>query len=198
MTRTSKTEVRLKDGAVVVIRPMTADDLERSLKFFRSLSDRDRAYLRSDVTRRNVVEERIRAMASGRVRRLVALVGSRIVADASLETESPGWKEHVAEMRLIVARGYRRKGLGALMAHELFSMAAEAQVEEIIVKMMRPQKAARAIFRKLGFREETLLPDYVKDSSGRRQDMILMRCDLGALWRELEDFMATWDWQRQR
>jgi len=191
-------QVALKDGTPVVIRPMTGDDLERSWSFFRELSAEDRAYLRRDVTRRDVVEERIRAMESVRVRRLVALVGERIVADASLELEDTGWKRHVAEMRLIVAQEYKRRGLGTLMARELYALAAEARVEEIMVKMMRPQRAARSIFRKLGFHEETLLPDYVKDASGKKQDLILMRCDLEALWRELEDFMATRDWQRVR
>ena len=53
-------------------------------------------------------------------------------------------------------------------------------------------------FRKLGFHEETVLPDYVRDLEGHKQDMILMRCDLQALWSELEDFISTWDWQRTR
>lgn len=62
--------------------------------------------------------------------------------------------------------------------------------------MMRPQKAARSIFRELGFRQEVVLPDYVRDLSGTKQDMILMRCDLEGLWREMEDFIASSDWQR--
>ena len=75
---------------------------------------------------------------------------------------------------------------------------AEAKVEEIIVKIMRPQVAARSIFRKLGFHEETLLPDWVKDVRGRKQDLILMRCELEDLWGRLEDFIAGGDFQRSR
>jgi ribosomal protein S18 acetylase RimI-like enzyme len=145
-----------------------------------------------------VVEERIREIRTRAVKRLVAVVGDRIVADGSLELSGEGWKKHVGELRLIVARPYRRKGLGILMARELYGLAASARVEEIIVKMMRPQKAARSIFRKLGFREEVLLPDYVRDLNGKKQDMILMRCDLEALWQEMEDFLASGDWQRTR
>jgi L-amino acid N-acyltransferase YncA len=158
----------------------------------------DRAYLRRDVYKKEVVAERIRAMRSGNVKRVVALVDDRIVADAALEFESLAWKKHVAEVRLIVDSAYQRKGLGMLMARELYSIATEGQVEEIVVRMMRPQIAARSIFRKLGFHEETVLPDYVKDLEGHKQDMILMRCDLQALWNELEDFISTWDWQRTR
>ena len=196
--RSAHKRLKLKDGTAIVVRPLTVEDLDRSFAFFGALPAKDRAYLRHDVTKRDVVEHRIRSMDPARVKRLVAVVEDRIVADAGLELESDGWSQHVGEIRLIVARPYRRRGLGMLMARELYSLAAEAKVEEIIVKMMRPQLAARSIFRKLGFREQTLLPDYVKDTRGRKQDLILMRCDLEALWRELEDFMASWDWQRVR
>jgi hypothetical protein len=57
-----------------------------------------------------------------------------------------------------------------------------------MVTIMRPQTAARNIFRKLGFREEMVLPDHVRDRRGRSQDLILMRCDLEAMWKELEEF----------
>jgi len=191
-------KVRLRDGTLVVIRPMTRNDADRSFAFFESLSPEDKAYLRRDVSQKEVVVERIRAMRSGNVKRVVALVDDRIVADAALELEPLAWKKHVAELRLIVASGYQRKGLGMLMARELYSIATEAEVEEIAVHMMRPQIAARSIFRKLGFHEETVLPDYVKDLEGHKQDMILMRCNLQALWNELEDFISTWDWQRMR
>ncbi len=124
------------------------------------------------------------------------VVGEEIVADGTLELAGEGWKRHVGELRLIVAPAYRRRGLGMRLARELFLLAAGARVEEILVRMMRPQRAARAIFRKLGFHREVVIPDYVRDQSGATQDMILMRCDLEALWQEMEDFVATSDWQR--
>ena len=62
--------------------------------------------------------------------------------------------------------------------------------------MMRPQLAARSIFRKLGFQEVTLLGDYVKDAEGRKQDLILMRCDLEGLWQRLEHVIADRDWSQ--
>jgi L-amino acid N-acyltransferase YncA len=189
-------QVKLSDQSEVLIREMTGEDLAASLAFFESLSEQDRAYLRRDTTRREVVERRIREVEAGTTMRLVAVAGDQIVADGSMELSSEEWKKHVGELRLIIARPYRRKGLGIKMAHELFLLAAGARVEEIVVRMMRPQKAARSIFRKLGFQQEVVLPDYVRDLSGTKQDMILMRCDLEALWSEMEDFVAIGDWQR--
>ena len=191
----SKT-VGLADGTEVLIRQMTLDDGEASLAFFASLSSDDRAYLRRDLTRPEVVRQRVREVESESTRRIVALVGEEIVADGTLELSQEDWKRHVGELRLLVAPAYQRKGLGLRMARELFQLAAGERVEEILVRMMRPQKAARAIFRKLGFHREVVMPDYVKDRNGGMQDMILMRCDLEALWQKMEDVVAIGDWQR--
>jgi L-amino acid N-acyltransferase YncA len=171
-----------------VVRQLTRDDIERSLAFFRALPKEDLKYLRRDVTRLDVVEERIAEMERGQCHRLVAVVDDKIVADGSLEMTGRAWTSHVGELRLIVAREYQRKGLGMLMAHELYLLAARCKLEQVVVTMMRPQTAARSIFRKLGFREEMVLPDHVRDRDGRSQDLILMRSDLKALWRELGAF----------
>ncbi|MEE8417228.1 MAG: GNAT family N-acetyltransferase, partial [candidate division Zixibacteria bacterium] len=182
----------------VLIRELKKDDLDKSLAFFRALPKEDRAYLRVDVTKRDVVERRINAMESEEVNRLVAVVDGEIVADGSLEREHQEWKKHIAELRLIVAHPYQRKGLGLLMARELFALGASKKVEEILVRIMAPQVGALSIFKRLGFHQDAVLHDYVKDIDGEKHDLILMRCDLESLWRKLGDFMTDFDWQRTR
>jgi ribosomal protein S18 acetylase RimI-like enzyme len=187
--------VNLKDGTEVVIRPITMDDVEKSYEFFQSLPVDDRKYLRTDVTQHDLVENRIRTMDVVRTKRLVGLVGEEIVADGALDLEGHGWLEHVAELRLIVSPEYKRRGLGTLMARELFMIAVSEKVEEVIVRMMAPQKAARGIVKRLGFHDEIVLPGYVKDLGGQKQDMILMRCDVEGLWREMEAHVERMDWR---
>jgi L-amino acid N-acyltransferase YncA len=176
---------QLKDGTVVTIRPLSRDDLDRSVTFFRQLPKEDLNYLRGDPSRPEVADRRMQEMETGECNRLVAVVGDKIVAEGTLMMSGRDWTAHVGELRLIVAREYQRKGLGMLMAHELYSLAARCKLEKIMVTMMRPQTAARSIFRKLGFREELVLPDHVKDRNGKYQDLIIMRCDLRALRKEL-------------
>ena len=84
------------------------------------------------------------------------------------------------------------------MARELFSIAASRNVEEIVVKFMEPQTAARRVFEKLGFHKDLVLKKYVKDIDGIRHDLVLMRCDLNSLWQKLEHFIADSDWIRTR
>jgi len=189
-------KVTLKDDQVVLIRDMKANDIDRSFDFFSGLPADDRKYLRRDVTRRDVVERRIKIMKNGRVRRLVALSGKEIVADGSLDLEGHGWGDDVAEIRLIVARPFQRLGLGRQLARELFLLAAQNRVERIVVRMLAPQEAALNIFRKLGFHDEFLIPQHVRDREGNLQDMIVMRCNLEDLWQEMENLVEFSDFPR--
>ncbi len=185
--------VKLKDDKDALIRAMKREDLEECLAFFRALSEEDRLSLRGDLTTRESIEERIREMEKGTVKRLVAVADETIVADGALELSHFGWERHVAELRLIVATPYQHKGLGMLMAGALYDVAASMGIEEIVVKMIATQTAALRIFQKLGFREEVVLRDYVKDMKGTRKDLVLMRCPLQDLWQRYEDFVHETD-----
>jgi L-amino acid N-acyltransferase YncA len=188
----------LKDGKKVTIRPLTLKDLDKLMTFYKSLPPEDRKYLRVDVTDRRIVAERIPPADQGPVFRIVALYRDKIVADGALELSGEEWRRHQGEVRLIVARPFRRKGLGMIMIRELYFLAAARNVATVVAKMMRPQKAAQTIFHRLGFREEALLPDYVKDLTGRTQDLLIMISDLRDMWSELDNLYSDSDWERCR
>ncbi len=188
----------LKDGTKVSIRKLQDKDLDKLMKFYSSLPPEDRKYLRIDVTNRKIVEERIKLTEAGNVIRIIALFEDEIIADGALELSTEEWRKHQGELRVIVARPFQHKGLGMIMVRELYFLAVEKKVELVVVKMMRPQIAAQRIFRKLGFREELLIPDYVQDQSGEKQDLIVMTNNIKELWNELEHFYSDSDWQRCR
>jgi RimJ/RimL family protein N-acetyltransferase len=190
--------VTLKDGRDITIRDVTHDDLHRLHAFFSQLPAEDRRFLRVDVTRIEVLEQRFRDMDAGRIQRLVAIDDDEVVADGALELSEHGWKDGTGEIRIHVARSHQRLGLGTLMAREVYFLAAKVKVTRIVARMMRPQTGAQRIFHRLGFREEFLIPDHVRDQTGAWQDMVLMRCDLDDLWKEIEHLMAESDWQRHR
>lgn len=172
----------LKDGRSIILRPMQDDDLERSLAFFRGLEASERRYLRRDVSQREVVTERIAETRSPLTERVVAVHDEAIVADGSFEHERYGWGEKSAQIRLIVAPGFRRVGLGMCLARQLFVIANQHDIVRINVRIQRPQKGPREIFHKLGFREEFIIPDHVRDLEGELQDLVVMRCDLSILY----------------
>jgi ribosomal protein S18 acetylase RimI-like enzyme len=193
-----KKNVKLKDGTEVVLRQLKKKDRNRLTTFFRSLPKEDRRYLRVDITDKETIKQIIKSSKSGASSRIVALINDKIVADGLLELEKKKWKKHFCEIRLMVSNDYRRKGLGMLLARELYLMAISEKVEEIIVKMMKPQVAAINIFKKMGFKKETVLPEYVKDLEGTKRDLIIMRCNVNEMWKELEEYLEDSDWQRTR
>ncbi len=190
--------VRLRDGTEVIIRTMRKEDLEESYRFFKSLAPEDRTYLRTDVTKLEVIKARIKAQEEGLVRRLVAVIDNKISADGGLELSGREWKKHQGEIRLIVATEYQQKGLGLLMARELWQQALKEKLQDIVVKIMRPQTGAIRIFKKLGFQEEAVFKDYVTDGEGNKQDLIVMRCDINKMWKTMEEDLISSDWQRNR
>jgi RimJ/RimL family protein N-acetyltransferase len=188
----------LKDGRQVTVRHLHPSDVDRSYDFFCSLPEEDRKYLRVDVTRRRMVERRTTEVDRNRVERLVVVHDDEIVADGALELEGHGWGDNVAEIRLIVARDWQRYGLGTLLARELFHLASRYRVDRIVARLMRPQGGAHRIMKRLGFSEEFLIPEHIRDQDGTWQDLIIMRCPLEDLWQEMESEFETLDWRRHR
>lgn len=188
----------LKDGSPVEIRSLAKADLDRLMDFYLSLPEADRKYLRVDVTDRKVVEDRLKRIKRGELVRIIALENEKIIADGALELSPEEWRKHQGELRVIVSGPFRRKGLGMVMMRELYFLAVERKVKKVVAKFMRPQAAARKICRRLGFHEETLVPDYVRDRSGRTQDLVIMTSNMKDLWTELEHFYSDSDWRRCR
>lgn len=193
-----KKNVKLKDGTEIVLRQLKKKDRNRLTVFFRSLPKEDRIYLRVDITDKETIKQIIKSSKLGESKRIIALDNDNIIAAGLLELEKRKWKKHFGEIRLLVSKSYRRKGLGMLLARELYLLAISEKVEDIIVKMMKPQVAAIDIFKRMGFKEEAVLPDYVKDLEGTKRDLIIMRCDVHEMWKELEEYLADSDWQRTR
>jgi L-amino acid N-acyltransferase YncA len=188
----------LKDGTWVLIRDLHQEDLDKLMKFYRSLPLEDRIYLKVDVTKRRVVEQRIKLIEEGTVYRIIALYKDEIIGDGMFEISKEGWRKHQGELRVIVAKPFQRLGLGMIMMRELHSLAMKKDIDKIVVKMMKPQKGAINICKKLGFQKETVIPNYVWDQADEPQDLIIMTCQPQTLWKELEHSYSDSDWRRCR
>jgi len=192
-----KTE-RMKDGTEVAIRRIVANDIDRLMEFYGSLPEEDRRYLKFDVTDRKVVAKRLRRIETGDDIRIAAVHGGVVVASGALELSGEAWSKHQGEIRVLIARPFQHRGLGTIMIRELYFVAVQNKIETIVARMMRPQVGAQKVFRRLGFRDETMLPDFVKDLQGGSQDLIVMTCDVKNLWKELDRTFSESDWQRCR
>ena len=193
----SATRVKARDGTEILIRPLNMEDLDRICEFFGQLPEEDRNYLRFDVTDRKVVEERIQSIQKwGRLKRLIALDGERIVGTGVLELHDSEVGE--AEIRLIVARDFQRRGLGSLLARELYSLAMREGVEALVISYLAPNKGARQITQRLGFHNEEVSQAGGRDLAGHAEDLIVARCPIQEIFEEMEHYIDDFDWQRAR
>jgi len=188
----------MKDGSQLMIRELKLADLDHLMDFYVSLPHRDRKYLRIDVTDRELVKQRIIDAENKKDIRLAAWHDGKIIGTGALELGRDDWKKDIGELRLIIAKEFQRKGVGTLLATEIYHQAAEKGVQKLVVKMLRPQKAAQSIFKRLGFDHESVVPDYVFDQLGRSQDLLIMTSNMENFWKELEHIYNESDWRRCR
>lgn len=173
-------EQTLFDGSHVVLRPMVPEDEAGLLEFFRQIPEEDRQYLKEDVESPAVIREWSARLDYGRVLPLLALVGQRIVADATLHRRRSHARGHTGEIRIVVAPAYQAKGLGTHLTLELLDLAAEAGLERVVLEVAEAgQKEAIGVAERLGFGRIATLPDHLKDGQGRPQDLVIMEMPLG-------------------
>jgi GNAT superfamily N-acetyltransferase len=189
-----KTEI-LKDGAEIVIRDMDPrQDFEALMTFYTNLPEEDRRYLRIDVTNRKTMEQRIKLMEFGYHFRILALHGEEVVGVGVLELPFEEWRRHQGEMRVIIARPFQRRGVGMLLMRELYGLALRKNMETVAVWLMRPQTAALNLARKMGFHDQSILPDYVKDQTGSMQDLYILKGKIADLTSDFEKVFGPVDW----
>jgi len=61
---------------------------------------------------------------------------------------------------------------------EIVTLAGTLELRKITAQMVADHKNARALFERLGFHVEALLPDWVEDRNGNCRHLLLMAYDL--------------------
>ncbi|MFH1760664.1 MAG: GNAT family N-acetyltransferase [bacterium] len=176
-------KVRIKDGKEVILRPMEKGDARVLIRFFQRIDENDRIYLRHDVTKKEVIEEWCNNINYERVLPIMALNGGEVIGNSSLHRHGRhNWQEHVGQMRMVVSKEYRRRGLGIILAKEIFFLAFHTQLEILVADMASEQETAIHFFTSLGFRQEAVLKNHIKDINDCKQDLMILTQSVDALW----------------
>lgn len=182
-------QVTLKNGQTVTLRPLVRDDRDKLLDFFRGLPLEDRMFLKDDVTDPKVIEAWTLNLDYERILPILAVVDDRIIGDATLHRDKFGWSQHVGEIRIVTDPNRRRRGLGLLMAKEIFFLAQRLNIRKVIAQMMEEQQGAIKVFETLGFEREAVFRDHVIDLKGRKHNLIIMSQDIDRLWDKMKNFI---------
>jgi ribosomal protein S18 acetylase RimI-like enzyme len=172
--------VRLRSGSTIELRPMVPEDREKLLEFFLTVPEEDRYFLKDDVTSPRVIEGWAAHLDYDRALPLLAWADDSIVGNAVLVRSRVGARRHLGELRVVVGPEYRNLGLGTILARQLCEIAADAELDKVIVELVadREQEAIAAMER-LGFLRSARLPEYFKDEKGHPHDLVVMVLPLG-------------------
>ena len=174
--------IKLRDGVECHLRLMTGDDVERMTAFGRELPEEDLLFLRVDITDPAIVKRWVDNQGTTQTVTLIAETPDGAMAGyGSLIYNEISWQRHLGEIRLLAGRGHRSRGLGRVLALELYHVARDLGLRKIVAQMTSDQKSAIATFERHGFQAEALLQDFVIDRTGRTRDLVVMAHDVEGL-----------------
>ena len=173
-------EIAMRDGARVMVRPVQDGDEQALLDFFLGIPEEERFFLKEDVTSPEVIRRWVSERDYSRALALLALDGSRGVADAVLIRRRGGSRGHIGEIGVVVAPEYPVRGLGTALIRELCDVADAAGLEKVMFEVVadREQEAVRAS-EWLGFLRLATIEGGAVDAHGHHHDVILMAMPLG-------------------
>ena len=173
-------EVCLRDGSRILVKALEDGDEQALLDFFLRIPEEERFFLKEDVTAPDVVHRWVRERDFRRALALLALDGSRIVADAVLIRRRGNSRSHIGEIRVVVAPEYRDHGLGTALIRELCDIADDAGLEKVMFELVadKEQEAIRAA-EWLGFLRVATIEGGAVDPLGHHHDVVLMAMPLG-------------------
>jgi L-amino acid N-acyltransferase YncA len=174
--------VILSDGRQVRLRLMMPGiDVYRLHAFASSLPKDDLQFLRVDITRLIVVIHWAQNIKAGLTVTVLAEEDGEVVGYASVHNDQVSWQRHLGELRIQVGQAYRGCGLGGLLGKEIFAIASDLGIEKIVAQMTADQKQAIALVERYGFKHEAILRDFVIGRDGRKNDLVVMTCNVAKL-----------------
>ncbi len=170
-------QAEIKTGKVelTLLTDPTSDELQT---FARSLGDEDLLFLSRDLREQKVLEAWKRDIESGNIFSVQASQDGKILGTTAVLLDKQSWSAHVGELRIVVVPEARDTGLGRLLIQESFLMGLDLRLEKLTARMMLDQEGAINVFEEMGFKKEAMLIDHVKDSNGKKHDLLMMSHDV--------------------
>ena len=164
-------EGTLRDGRRVLIRPFKETDADELYALFQRLPAEDRRFAWNRIDDRNVVDNWARNIDFAKAFPLLALSGTRIVADATLHRIESGPLRRVGRIKWLIDPEFRRNGLGTLLVNHFIDVARENGLRHLTCMLISDIEAdAVRVLEHLGFTKH-VIPQYGTDPDGYQHDM---------------------------
>lgn len=164
-------EAALRDGRRVLIRPFEAKDTDALYQFFQNLPEESRRFAWDRIDDRALVESWGRNLDYEKAFPLLALDGTRVVADATLHRRPGGPLRLVGRVKWLLDPEYRGAGLGTLLVQQFINHARANGLRHLTCMLISDLEAdAVKTLEGLGF-DSFVIPGYGTDPDGNQHDM---------------------------
>ena len=164
----------LRDGRKVQIRPFVSEDVDELYTFFQRLPGEVRRFAWDRVDDRALIERWGTNLDYEKVLPLLALDGSKIVADATLHRREGGPLRLVGRIKWMIDSEWRGNGLGLMLINHFISIARDQGLRHLTCMLISDLEAdAIKTLAELGF-DEYSVPGYGTDPDGNQHDMTKM------------------------
>lgn len=171
-------EASLRDGRRVMIRPFTENDTEGLHQFFVHLPEETRRFAWDRIEDRGLVESWGMNLDYAKVFPLLAVDGTKIVADATLHRRENGPLRRVGRIKWLIDPDYRSAGLGTLLVNHFIDTARANGLRHLTCFLISDLEAeAIETLTSLGFQAYEI-PGYGTDPDGAQHDMTKLVLEL--------------------
>lgn len=171
-------ETKLRDGSPVIVRPINRRDDVRLHKFFLSVPEEERLFVKQPITDRTLFRQWCRQTDFERNLPLLLLHGAKVIGEATLHQRWGGWKRHIGLVTLLTHPQYRGRDVSRILVSELIEIARCCGLRRLEAEVNGERRIALQVLAQLGFNELMNLPDYVLDMKAVTHDYVLLGLDL--------------------
>ena len=165
--------ITLPDGLRVLLRPLVPRDRDALLALFASLPAEELQFFRSNVADSTLVASWADDVNYARVFPLIAVVGDQLVGNSTLHL-GKGYTRHVAEIRIFLAKEFRRRGIGAAMLKAQIEIARKLGLHQLVAEIVESQPKVIHGFERLGFERQCVLRDQFMTADGETMDLVVL------------------------
>ncbi|HMP82636.1 MAG TPA: GNAT family N-acetyltransferase [Verrucomicrobiota bacterium] len=164
----------LRDGTPVVVRPLNRRDDGLLQKFFLTVPDEERLFVKQPITDRTLFRQWCRQPDFERNLPLLMFHGRKIIGEATLHQRGGGWKRHIGLITLLTHPQYRGRDVSKILVRDLIDIARHCGLHALEAEVNGERKIALQVLAQLGFNELMRLEDYVMDMKAVKHDYVLL------------------------
>ncbi|MBM3153088.1 MAG: GNAT family N-acetyltransferase [Chloroflexi bacterium] len=169
--------VTLRDGTYILLRPMVQADRSHLDELFSRITEEDLNFFRHNVKDPALLQAWCDDLNYNRILPLLALAKDQAVGIVTLHFfEGP--RRHIGEIRLFLAKDFRKRGLGMKMARAMIELARKQGLKILYGEIIADQPKVVKAFEQLGFKVQCKLEEFFMFPDGETTDVMVVTLPL--------------------